>query len=295
MYLSRFKSSVWFPVVVLLIAMTSIQGGAALAKTLFSEVGAPGITALRLGLGTLILLIIFKPWRLRFSKQQRLPLLFYGLALGAMNYSFYLAIRTVPLGIAVALEFCGPLALALAGSRRLSDFIWVILAVLGLWLLLPIGKGIASVDGKGALLALLAGGFWVLYILTGPRAGADHGPATVAAGSLIGALVFVPVGLSFADSGLWHPGIIPIGIAIAILSSALPYSLEMMALTRLPARVFGTLMSLEPGMAALSGMVFLGEMLNGLQWLGLLAIISASIGSTLTAQRKKAVVEPLSQ
>ncbi|SFM88668.1 inner membrane transporter RhtA [Izhakiella capsodis] len=295
MYLNRFKSSVWFPIAVLLIAMTSIQGGAALAKTLFSEVGAQGVTALRLGLGTLILIVIFKPWRLRFSKEQRMPLLIYGLALGAMNYSFYLAIRTVPLGIAVALEFCGPLALALAGSRRISDFIWVILAVFGLYLLLPLGKNIGSVDIKGAMLALIAGGFWVLYILTGSRAGTDHGPATVAVGSLIGALVFVPISLSAASSELWHPGIIPIGIAIAILSGALPYSLEMMALTRLPARVFGTLMSLEPGIAALSGMVFLGEMLNGLQWFGLLAIISASVGSTLTAQRNKATIESITQ
>ncbi|PIJ48681.1 EamA family transporter [Erwinia sp. OLTSP20] len=295
MYLSRFKSSVWFPVVVLLIAMTSIQGGAALAKTLFSQVGAPGITALRLGLGTLILLLIFKPWRLHFSKAQRLPLLLYGLALGAMNYSFYLAIRTVPLGIAVGLEFCGPLALALASSRRLSDFIWVFLALSGLWLLLPLGNAMGNVDTRGALLALLAGGFWVVYILTGARAGVGNGPATVAMGSLIGALVFVPLGLSFAGSGLWYPGIILPGIAIALLSSALPYSLEMLALTRLPARVFGTLMSLEPAMAALSGMIFLSERLSGMQWLGLLAIISASIGSALSAPRKKIRLETVSE
>lgn len=295
MSLSQFKSSVWFPVVILLVAMASIQGGAALAKTLFADVGAPGLTALRLGLGTVILFIIFKPWRLRFARQQRLPLLIYGLALGAMNYSFYLSIRTVPLGIAVALEFCGPLALALAGSRRPTDFIWVILAVLGLWFLLPVGQNINHIDPQGALLALAAGGFWVLYILAGPRAGAEHGPATVAIGSLIGSLVFVPLGLSFASAGLWHLSIIPLALAIAVLSSALPYSLEMMALTRLPARAFGTLMSLEPGMAALSGMLFLNEHLSPVQWLGLLAIITASAGSTLTAQVKKSHIAPVNQ
>ena len=128
--LSR-KSSVWMPVAVILIAMLSIQSGASLAKSLFPLVGAPGVTALRIALGTLILVVIFKPWRLRFKKEQRLPLLLYGLALGAMNYMFYLSIQTIPLGIAVALEFTGPLAVALFSSRRPVDFIWVVLAVLG--------------------------------------------------------------------------------------------------------------------------------------------------------------------
>lgn len=276
------NNSRWLPVLLLLIAMTSIQGGAALAKTLFPQVGAPGITALRLGLGTIILCIIFKPWRLRFSRQQRVPLIIYGLALGGMNYLFYLSIRTVPLGIAVALEFTGPLALALAGSRRVLDFLWVFLAIVGLLFLLPVGQDIHSIDPLGALLAVGAGALWAVYILTGQRAGSQHGPATVAAGSLIGSVVFVPLGLAFASSGVWALSLIPIGLCIAILSSALPYSLEMVALTRMPARTFGTLMSLEPAMAALSGMLFLGEMLTLVQWLALLAIISASAGSTLT-------------
>ena len=289
------KSSLWLPVIVLLIAMTSIQGGAALAKTLFPLVGAPGITALRLGLGTLILCIIFKPWRLRFTRKQLLPLICYGVALGGMNYSFYLALRTVPLGIAVALEFTGPLALALAGSRRPLDFLWVLLALLGLWLLLPVGKDISSVDPKGALLAVLAGAFWAIYILSGQRAGAEHGPATVAMGSLIASVIFVPLGLAYASAGLWSFSLIPVAVLIAILSSALPYSLEMVALTRLPAKTFGTLMSLEPAMAALSGMLFLGEILSFIQWLGLLAIILASAGSTLTMRSSKQKINPSSE
>ena len=289
------KFSLWLPVFVLLVAMTSIQGGAALAKTLFPLVGAPGITALRLGLGTLILCAIFKPWRLRFSRQQFLPLCLYGLALGGMNYSFYLALRTVPLGIAVALEFTGPLALALAGSRRPLDFLWVLLALLGLWLLLPIGKAISSVDPKGAMLAVLAGAFWAVYILAGKRAGAEHGPATVAMGSLIASVIFVPLGLAYASTGIWTLSLIPLALAIAILSSALPYSLEMIALTRLPAKTFGTLMSLEPAMAALSGMLFLGEVLTLIQWLGLLAIILASAGSTFTLRPAKQTIVPVSE
>ncbi|QKJ86521.1 Threonine transporter [Paramixta manurensis] len=283
------------PVCVLLVSMISIQGGASLAKSLFPQVGAPGITALRLGLGTLILCLIFKPWRLRFRPEQRLPLLVYGLALGAMNYLFYLALRTVPLGVAVALEFTGPLTLALLGSRRPVDFIWVALAVLGLWFLLPLGEGFSSVDIKGALLAVSAGACWAVYILSGQRAGAEHGPATVALGSIIASLVFVPLGLSFAQSGIWNLSIIPVAVAIAVLSSALPYSLEMIALTRLPARTFGTLMSLEPALAAISGMLFLGEMLTLTQWLALLAIILASAGATLTMRPKQTHLAPLDE
>ncbi|MGB9096928.1 threonine/homoserine exporter RhtA [Erwinia sp.] len=289
------KSPLWLPILVLLIAMTSIQGGAALAKTLFPVVGAPGITALRLGLGTVILCVIFKPWRLRFSRKQFLPLFLYGLALGGMNYTFYLALRTVPLGIAVALEFTGPLALALAGSRRPLDFVWVLLALMGLYFLLPIGKDISSVDPKGALLAVVAGAFWAVYILAGKRAGSEHGPATVAMGSLIASIIYVPLGLAYASAGLWSLSLIPIALLIAVLSSALPYSLEMMALTRLPAKTFGTLMSLEPAMAALSGMLFLGEILNFVQWLGLLAIIMASAGSTLTMRSSRQKIDPVSE
>jgi inner membrane transporter RhtA len=262
--------------------MLSIQSGASLAKSLFPLVGAPGVTALRIALGTAILVVIFKPWRLRFKKEQRLPLLFYGLSLGAMNYMFYLSIQTIPLGIAVALEFTGPLAVALFSSRRPVDFIWVILAVLGLWFLLPLGQSVSEIDLTGAALALGAGACWAIYIVTGQRAGEEHGPATVAIGSLIAAIIFVPMGMAQATESIWQWSVMPIGLAVAILSTALPYSLEMIALTRLPTRIFGTLMSMEPALAALSGMVFLGETLTFTQTLALCSIIAASMGSTLT-------------
>ncbi|WP_447628082.1 threonine/homoserine exporter RhtA [Enterobacter intestinihominis] len=276
------KSSVWMPVAVILIAMMSIQSGASLAKSLFPMIGAPGVTALRIALGTLILVVVFKPWRLRFKKEQRLPLLFYGLALGGMNYMFYLSIKTIPLGIAVALEFTGPLAVALFSSRRPVDFIWVILAVLGLWFLLPLGQSVSQIDLTGAALALGAGACWAVYILTGQRAGEEHGPATVALGSLIAAVIFVPIGMAQATDSIWQWSILPVGLAVAILSTALPYSLEMIALTRLPTRIFGTLMSMEPALAAISGMMFLGETLTLVQTLALCSIIAASMGSTLT-------------
>ncbi|MBZ0058797.1 threonine/homoserine exporter RhtA [Leclercia adecarboxylata] len=288
--LSR-RAPVWLPVIVILIAMLSIQSGASLAKSLFPVVGAPGVTALRIALGTLILVVIFKPWRLRFKKEQRLPLLFYGLSLGAMNYLFYLSIQTVPLGIAVALEFTGPLAVALFSSRRPVDFIWVVLAVLGLWFLLPLGQDVSHVDLTGAALALGAGACWAIYILTGQRAGEEHGPATVALGSLIAAIIFVPLGMAQATESIWQWSILPVGLAVAVLSTALPYSLEMIALTRLPTRIFGTLMSMEPALAAMSGMVFLGESLTFTQTLALCSIIAASMGSTLTLRRESKVEE----
>lgn len=288
--LSR-RAPVWLPVIVILIAMLSIQSGASLAKSLFPLVGAPGVTALRIALGTLILVVIFKPWRLRFQKEQRLPLLFYGLSLGAMNYLFYLSIQTVPLGIAVALEFTGPLAVALFSSRRPVDFIWVVLAVLGLWFLLPLGQDVSHVDLTGAALALGAGACWAIYILTGQRAGEEHGPATVALGSLIAAIIFVPLGMAQATESIWQWSILPVGLAVAVLSTALPYSLEMIALTRLPTRIFGTLMSMEPALAAISGMVFLGESLTFTQTLALCSIIAASMGSTLTLRRESKVEE----
>lgn len=276
------RASVWLPIAVILIAMLSIQSGASLAKSLFPLIGAPGVTALRIALGTVILVIIFKPWRLRFKKEQRLPLLLYGLSLGAMNYLFYLSLQTIPLGIAVALEFTGPLAVALFSSRRPVDFVWVVLAVLGLWFLLPLGQSVGHVDLKGAALALGAGAGWAVYILCGQRAGEEHGPATVALGSLIAAVIFVPLGMAQATDSIWQWSVLPVGLAVAVLSTALPYSLEMIALTRLPTRIFGTLMSMEPALAAMSGMIFLGETLTLTQTLALCSIIAASMGSTLT-------------
>ncbi len=253
--------------------------------------GAPGVTALRLALGTLILIAFFKPWRLRFCQRATITAVVLRRFAGWNELSFYLSIQTVPLGIAVALEFTGPLAVALFSSRRPVDFVWVVLAVLGLWFLLPLGQDVSHVDLTGCALALGAGACWAIYILSGQRAGAEHGPATVAIGSLIAALIFVPIGTLQAGEALWHWSVIPLGLAVAILSTALPYSLEMIALTRLPTRTFGTLMSMEPALAAVSGMIFLGETLTPIQLLALGAIIAASMGSTLTVRKESKIKE----
>ncbi len=278
--------SILLPISLLLIAMFSIQGGAALAKGLFPIVGAEGTSALRLGLGAIILCLIMRPWRARLTVRSCRSLLAYGAALGCMNLLFYMALKTVPLGIAVALEFTGPLVLALLSSRRLVDFVWIALAVLGLALLLPTDQSVAQLDPLGICLALGAGACWALYIIFGQKAGAEHGAYTAALGTFVAALIVFPIGLAQVGSSLFSLSLLPVAIAVAILSTALPFSLEMAALTRLPARTFSTLMSIEPAVAALSGLLFLHEQLSLTQWLAIGAIIIASVGTAMTVKPK---------
>lgn len=276
-------ASPWQPIALLLVAMVSIQSGAALAKHLFPAVGASGATALRLALATLMLVAVFRPWRMRVERHQWPALLAYGVSLGLMNLMFYKALETVPLGIAIALEFTGPLAVALFGSRHLRDVVWVALAVLGLVLLVP-EQGTQALDPVGVAYALGAGACWALYIVFGQKAGSDHGPQTVALGSCIAAAVAVPFGVVHAGTALLSPALLPIAFGVALLSTALPYSLEMVALTKLPTRTFGMLMSLEPAIGALCGLLFLHERLSVLQWLAIAAIIVASGGAAMTSR-----------
>lgn len=270
---------------VLLIAMASYQCGAALAKQLFPAVGAQGATAYRLGLAALILLAWRRPWRNAHRREGRRALWGYGLAIGAMNLVFYLSLRTIPLGIAVALEFTGPLALALFGSRRLADFVWVALMVFGLALLLPLREQAQALDPLGVMYALAAGVGWAVYIVLGQKAGAAYGADAVTLGTSIGALLAVPVGVAHAGSALLSPALLPFALGVAMLSSALPYTLEMIAMTRMPARSFSTLLSLEPAIAALAGVGFLGEHLSPTQWLAIAAIVVAAAGTTLSLRR----------
>jgi inner membrane transporter RhtA len=287
----RSLTSVIIPVGMLLIAMVSIQSGASLAKSLFPAVGAQGTTTLRLIFAAVLMVLILRPWRTTFTASSMRSVLIYGIALGGMNFLFYMAIRTIPLGIGVALEFTGPLAVALLHSRKITDFIWIALAVTGLALLIPMGQA-DSLDLTGALYALGAGVCWAAYILFGQKAGADHGVQTAALGVVIAAIFIAPLGAAHAGSALLDPALIPVALGVAILSTALPYTLEMVALTRMPARTFGTLMSMEPAIGALMGLVFLHEALSLTQWLAIGAIIAASIGATLTTKPEPAALVP---
>jgi len=283
---TRSLASSLFPIGLLLIAMASIQSGASLAKTMFPVIGAQGTTTLRLMFAAVIMVLLLRPWRATLTARSLLTVVIYGISLGGMNFLFYMALRSVPLGIAVALEFTGPLAVALYASRRPLDFLWIALAVLGLILLIPMGDAKASLDLTGVAYALGAGACWALYILFGQKAGNDNGIQTAALGVVIAALFIAPIGIVHAGTALLSPALLPVALGVAVLSTALPYSLEMVALTRLPARTFGTLMSIEPAFGALSGLLFLHEVLSLAQWLAIAAIITASIGATLTMQRE---------
>ena len=274
--------------ILLFIAMISMQSSGALAKILFNQFPVLTISAMRLLLGSLILAVIFKIWQVNFKQVKWKAIASYGLALAGMNALFYLSIERIPLGIAVAFEFIGPLSVALFHARQKFDFIWVGLAILGLVLLFPFQQASQSLDPIGIAFALGAGACWALYIIAGQRPSGVSGNHTVCLGMFIGMLCLMPIALLMGmPATVFEPSNLVYFIALAILASALPFSLEMIALRNLSALSFGTLMSLEPAIAALSGFIFLGEHLLWTQWLALLTIISASIGCTVTTQKAK--------
>lgn len=283
---SALLARIW-PVAILLVAMSAIQSGASLAKSLFPVAGAAGTTSVRLIFAAIILLLLMRPWRKRIAPGAWKHIAIYGVALGTMNFLFYQALQTVPLGITVALEFTGPLAVALLSSKRILDLLWVAIAIGGLTVLLwPSPEATGTLDWVGAAYALGAGGCWALYILFGQKAGAVNGMQSAVLGITIAAIVIAPIGIWQSGSVLLQPTVLWMGLGVAILSTALPYTLEMIAMPRLPTQTFGTLMSLEPSFGALSGLLFLGQTLGVSQWLAIGAIIIASMGTTLTPARR---------
>ncbi|WP_244468748.1 EamA family transporter [Devosia limi] len=277
--------SVLLPVVLVSLGMVCTQIGASLAKGLFPLVGANGATALRLTLAAIVLLAVFRPWRQRLGAAQWRAVLLYGSVMGAMNLFFYAALATIPLGVAVALEFSGPLAVALVGSRRPLDFAWIALAVAGLVLLLPLGQSDGEIGMTGVLFALAAGACWAGYIIFGQRAGTGGGPHITALGVAIAAIIALPFGIASAGMALLAPAILPIALGVALLSSAIPYALDMIALPHMPSRLFGILMSGQPALGALSGFLILSERLDLWQMSGIAAIVLASLGATATIAR----------
>ena len=279
-------NSLLLPVLLVTLGMVFTQTGASFAKMLFPLVGAGGATALRLTLAALVLIAVFRPWRYKLGSKQWRAVLLYGGAMGAMNLFFYAALEHIPLGIAVALEFTGPLAVALFGARKLVDFLWIVLAVSGFALLLPWTQTSGDIAPVGIVLALCAGACWAGYIVFGQRAGTGGGAHIAALGVGTAALIAVPFGVATAGASLLDPALLPLGLAVALMSSAIPYALDMVALPHIPSRLFGILMSGQPAFAALSGLVILGEVLTMGQVAGMAAIIIASIGATLTIARR---------
>ena len=261
--------------------VASTQIGGAAAKTLFDDLGPTGTVLMRTAFAALVLCLIWRP-SVRGHDARDLGLaVAFGVSLAAMNLSFYEALDRIPLGIAVTIEFVGPLAVAIGGSRRALDLVWAALAAVGIVLLARAG---GHVEAAGVGFALLAGMFWAAYILLSQRTGRVFPRATgLALAMAIGSVLLLPVGVAGAGSALLEPELLLAGFGVAMLSSAIPYTLELEALRRLPARVFGILLSLEPAMAALAGFVILGEGLRLRDVVAIGLVAAASAGASLTA------------
>ncbi len=264
-----------------LAGIVSVQVGAALAKQLFGVLGSAGTVALRLFFAALVLLVIWRP-SLRATRRAWTVVVGYGLILGVMNLCFYLALATMPLGIVVTIEFLGPLAVAIGGSRRLLDGLWALLAAGGVVLL---AEGRGEVQLVGILFALAAAACWACYILLSAALGRHTtSGGGLALGMTLAAIVVAPVGILDSGAGLFEPWVLAVGLGVALLSSVIPYSLELEALRRIPPKVFGVLMSLEPAVAALVGLIVLGEILHPIQWVAVLLVVTASAGATRMAR-----------
>ena len=262
--------------------------GTSFAKQLFPQVGSLGTTALRVGFSALLLLLIWRPWRWPLSKADAKSLLRYGVALGCMNLMFYQSLQSIPFGVAVAIEFSGPLAVAFFTSRQRIDTLWIALAAAGLGLLLPLGHDVTSLDPVGVGFALGAAVCWATYILFGKKVGHLHAGHSVALGLTMAAITVVPFGIWHAGSALLQPHILLYGLGVAAVSSAIPISLEMVALKRLTPAAFGVMTSMEPAVAALLGLLVLGEQLTGVQWLAVMLVMGAAAGSAATAKPEPA-------
>jgi inner membrane transporter RhtA len=271
-------------------SLTSLAVGTSFAKSLFPVLGAEGTTTLRIVLAMLMLMAVFRPWRRRWVRADIVPLGLYGVSLGVMNLLFYSAIKTIPFGVAIAIEFTGPLAVAVWTSKKASDWLWVALAVLGLGMLLPLpgGDAASTLDPLGMGLALAAGICWALYIVFGQRVALRYGSLATPMGMLAAALVVTPVGVWQAGSALLDPQWLVAGLAVALLSSAVPYALEMFALNHLPKNTFSILLSLEPAVGALAGWLVLSEHLTLRQGLAIGMVMAASMGSAWSAGRSAA-------
>jgi inner membrane transporter RhtA len=269
------------PTALVLLGIVSVQVGAAVAKQLFTVAGSAGTVTLRLVVAAIVLVAIWRP-SLRMDRRTLLVVVTYGAVLAAMNLCFYFALERIPLGAAVTIEFLGPLAVAVAGSRRWLDGVWVLLAGVGVVLLTRVQGGLAL---SGVLFALAAGACWAAYILVTAKLGSKTTDGKgLALAMVVGSAVALPFGVTSAGTAMLDPVVLAAAFAVALMSSVIPYSLELEALRRMPPRVFGILMSLEPAVAALAGLLLLGEHLKPAQWVAVCCVVIASVGATRSAR-----------
>lgn len=274
------------PVGAVLTSILSLQFGAAFATTLFSQIGPAGATTLRLTIAAIILGVIVRPRWSRWSNRQRKGIFALGIALAVMNGAFYLALDTVPIGTAVTIEFLGPLTLAAVLSRRWADGAWVLLAFGGV-LLLGLGDHCESgLDPIGVMFALIAATAWAGYIVAGSHLAATLPSADGLAGaSIVAAVLTLPFGVVSGGSELLDPTMLAAGAAVAVLSSVIPYSLEMWALRSLAKKVFAVLIALEPAAAALAGVLVIGQTLDAFTLVAIALVVAAGVG-TVVMNRK---------
>jgi inner membrane transporter RhtA len=271
------------PLAALAASLVSQNLGAAIAKRLFPVVGIEGMTALRIGLSALLLLAFWRPWRTPVARRDVGNIVIYGAMLGGMNLCIYQAFGRIPIGIATAIETTGPLVVVLAASRRALDVAWVALALAGLALLRPLAAD-RALDPLGLLFAFGAAASWALYIVFGKRVSTLASGQAVSLGMLVAALFAVPIGIAHAGAAMAVPTTLLAGLGVALLSSAVPYSLEMAALRRMPRHVFGILVSATPAVGAACGALVLGEHLDPRQWLAIACIVAASAGGAATSR-----------
>ena len=278
--------------VLVLISIISVQVGAAIGRSVFDEIGAAGVTLLRVGIAAVVLLVALRPALRSWSRASWRAAIVLGVTMAAMNLTFYLSLRTVPLGVAVTVEFLGPLALALVQTRRVADLLWVVLAGAGVALL---GLDSASdIPVSGLLLAGLAGVFWAGYILASAHLGQTlPGTDGLAISLVVASLLVLPFGFEGAVRALDDPVVLATAAAVAILSSVIPYGLELEALRRIPTRVFGILMSMEPAAGALAGWIVLSQGLSARELLAMLLVSLASLGVTLGRRTEDLSLLPL--
>jgi len=284
-------------VVLMILSMLSISAGATLAKGVLPLLGGPLLTTLRLALASGLLLIYARPWQYKFSWKTSKLIFLYGAALGIMNLCFYLSLKFLPLGIAMAFEFTGPLTLALLSTKQRQDLLWVFSAIAGVVLLMPISKASTYLDPLGIALALGAGVCWALYILAGRRLAVTTfekdlpGGAVVTMGMCVATVVVLPIGLSLGNLTRMNTHLWILVLGVALLSGAIPYTLEMAALKRVSTKTYGILISLEPAMGAFFGYLFLSEHISWLQGVAIALIVIASAGSTYSENQRRRLLE----
>lgn len=286
------KNGIAISLLAIVLAMISITAGASLAKSMFSSLSPEGVTVLRITMSAVILFFGLRVWDVKLTSNNIGSVIAYGITIAGMNLFLYLAIKTIPIGVALAIELIGPLFVSVLFSQKRSDFLWVVLAALGIYLLVPNSTSVSNLDSIGVLYALVAGIFWGGYVIAGKKAGLQHERKAPALGLIVASVFMFPVGIETLPISLIDMDLLILSVFVALLSSAIPLMLEMMALRDLPTKTYGVLTSGEPVVGAIVSFIILGELLTPIQCLGIVTIMIASIGTVMSPLPSNQVIRP---